>query len=310
MPKLSPTWAERFLPYLEAAMREFGITTKQRRCAFLTQLAVESNELTRWREDLNYKAQRLMVVFPTKFKTITEADEYAHNPERIANRVYANRMENGPEASGDGWRFRGRGPIQLTGRANYRIFGGELGLPLEDEPDLAAQYEHGFRIAGLYWRRGGCNSLADKLTMRGDNYDRQCLIDITRCINGGRNSLAERINYFRIAKQVLHSDEQPAAATTAAAPAPSPAPALPAKPAPAEPDVDLLDAAVTSTKTRALLWPRIVKHGTAASVLLGALYEHHQLATVAIGGVAIAALAWVVYHNRARVKALLLKLMN
>jgi putative chitinase len=166
MPKLSPTWAERFLPYLEAAMREFGITTKQRRCAFLAQLAVESNELTRWREDLNYKAQRLMVVFPTKFKTITQADEYAHNPERIANRVYANRMENGPEASGDGWRFRGRGPIQLTGRANYRIFGGELGLPLEDDPDLAAQYEHGFRIAGLYWRRGGCNSLADKLTMR------------------------------------------------------------------------------------------------------------------------------------------------
>jgi putative chitinase len=310
MPKLSRSQAESFAPHLEVAMREHDIVSKRRRCAFLAQLAHESEELTKWQENLNYNASRLLVIFPTKFRSITEADSYAHRPVAIGNHVYANRMGNGDEASGDGYKFRGRGPIGLTGRVNYRIFGDDLGLPLEQDPDMAARTEHGFRIAALFWKRAGCNRLADKLTMTGDNADRAVLERITKVINGGRNGLADRLNYFRVAKQVLQDDEQPAAATqpVPAAPAKSPAPS--ALDQVAGPDVDVFDAAVASPKARAVLWPRIVKHGAFGLAWIEGLTAAHHIAGTLVVAALIAGAGWLVYHNWKRIKGWLLVLMQ
>ena len=104
--------------------------------AFCAQLAHESGQLQRWTENLSYRWERLRQVFPKYFPSDAEARPFDRKPERIANRVYANRMGNGPEASGDGWRYRGRGPIQLTRTDNYRACGQGIGVDLVDDPDL------------------------------------------------------------------------------------------------------------------------------------------------------------------------------
>lgn len=192
MPKANAAlWA----PALSGAMQEFGINSPLRAAAFLAQLAHESVELTRLEENLNYSAQRLVQVWPRRF-TAAIAATYARQPERIANYVYGNRADlgNGDEASGDGWRFRGRGPIQLTGRANYRRAGTKLGLPLEQQPDLVAKDAAiGARVAGLFWRDKNLNVPADN----GD------LIKVTKIINGGTHGLQERLAYYERAKTVL-----------------------------------------------------------------------------------------------------------
>jgi len=315
MPNLRRSQAEVFAPYLEAAMLEHDITTKRRRCAFLAQLAHESEQLNRWQENLNYKADRLLVIFPNHFKSQAEAASYAHRPVAIANHVYANRMGNGDEASGDGYNYRGRGPIGLTGRVNYKIFGADLNLPLEQDPDLAAHTEHGFRIAALFWKRAGCNRIADQLQMNGGNGDRLLLTKITERINGGRNGLSERLNYFRVARQVLHDDD-PAQATPliSAAPAESPAPTQASETTkPAEPDVDLLDAAVTSDhakvagKTIAL---RLGKHSLAALTGWEALSRAQQIGRIAVAVVVLGVVGWLVYHNRTRLKSWALVLIK
>ena len=118
---------DRFLKPLSGAMSAYAINTPARQAAFLAQLAHESAELRRTQENLNYSWDRLRKVFPRYFRSDAEAQAYDRQPERIANRVYANRMLNGDETSGDGWRFRGRGPIQVTGRENYRKSGQALG---------------------------------------------------------------------------------------------------------------------------------------------------------------------------------------
>ena len=107
---------------LNAWMEPFGITTPLRFCHLIAQLALESGEFRYVEENLNYSADRLMVVFPKYFKDKATAQRYARHPEMIANRVYANRMGNGDEASGDGWKYRGRGYIQLTGKQNYLAY--------------------------------------------------------------------------------------------------------------------------------------------------------------------------------------------
>lgn len=318
-PGLSTNQLFTYSTLLDAAMREFQITTKKRRCAFIAQLLHESQGLTRWQENLNYKSKRLLEIFPRRFRSLTEADAYAHRPEAIANRVYANKGGNGNEASGDGWRFRGRGPIQLTLRDNYRLYAELLpGSLLEHDPARAAQPEFGFRVAACFWHRNGLNELADRLNMRGDELERQVLVQITRRVNGGTYGLTERINLFRIAKQVMHADDavapQSATPTDTAAPVQSPAlePSAPqaAETKPAEPDVDLLDAAVTSPKTRELLWPRIAKHFAAGSTLLAVLYERHRFATIVVSAVLLAGVAWLAYHNRKRLKGLIAKVLQ
>lgn len=200
MPQLPAADAERYLPHLLAAMQEFEIDTPARAAAFLAQLAHESAELTRWAENLNYSAAGLRRTWPARFAGKAGwalALKLARQPADIANLVYASRMGNGPPESGDGWRFRGRGPIQLTGRDNYLRAGAALGLPLEDEPHLVAEPGVGFRAAGLYWTRWkGLNAIADTETDAA-------FAAITRKINGGTAGLAERRRYWKRAKEAL-----------------------------------------------------------------------------------------------------------
>ena len=146
-----------------AARPEFagaGITSPLRIAHALAQWGTESGGFQRFEEDLNYSAPRLCAVWPGRFPTIASALPYANNPEALANRVYSAR--NGNTASGDGWRYRGRSPSQITGRANYEVARLYTGLPLIDQPDLAADPAHGIAIACSFWHAKGLNALADR----------------------------------------------------------------------------------------------------------------------------------------------------
>lgn len=184
--------AERWTPALAGAMQEFGISTTMRAAAFLAQLGHESRGLTRFEENLHYSAQRLVQVWPKRF-TRALAEVYARQPERIANYVYANRNGNGNEASGDGWKYRGRGPIQLTFKDNYSDAGEALNQPLVEQPDLALTPAIGARIAGWYWHSRNLNPLADA----GNT------VAITRAINGGTLGLEDRKALYDKALRVL-----------------------------------------------------------------------------------------------------------
>lgn len=174
---------------LGTAMRLGHITSPRRIALFLAQLEHECPGLNPTEEKLNYSARRLPQVWPSRFPTEEIARRYAGNPEALANRVYANRMGNGDEASGDGWRYRGRGFIQLTGKENYERFGRliDLGVDLVRRPDLALEYGVGAHIAVAYWVSRGCNELADRGDVEG----------VTRRINGGIIGLADRTRQYR-----------------------------------------------------------------------------------------------------------------
>ncbi len=277
MPQLSLLEASLYAPYLHAAMWEFEITTKPRRCAFLSQLAHESSQLR-------------------YFEEIADGSDYE------------GRKDLGNTRSGDGMRFKGRGPIQLTGRTNYRRFGTLLSLPLESMPELAAKPENGFRIAGLFWKVNDLNELADALTMQGDAVDRSVFTKITKKINGGTNGLNDRLNYFRVAKQVLHNDPVAEEATTeSVASGSSPAVVSP------DPDVDLLDAAVSSGKAKSVglkLWPRLVRHFTFALGWASTMYEAHKFGAAVVLLLILAVVGWVLYHNRKALAPTILKLLK
>jgi putative chitinase len=194
MPRLGVEKCRVYAPLVNAAMLEFQIITPLREAAFLSQLAHESRELTRFVENLNYSAERLMKVWPRRFPNISVAQKYAHKPELLANYVYSNRMGNGPASSGDGWRYRGRGPIMITGEEMYLKAGRGIGVDLIAQPELLEQAEVGLRAAGWFWRdEKKLNPFAD----------RQEFLTITKLINGGLNGLEDRQRYYSIAKKVL-----------------------------------------------------------------------------------------------------------
>lgn len=183
-----------FVPALNAHLPQFSIDTPRRVAAFLAQAAHESAEFERLIESLNYSsAERIREVFGTDIKTVTEARRFVRRPQELANRVYARQNGNGDVASGDGWRYRGRGIFQLTGRANYRLCGKALGLDLETSPDLLLEPENAVASACWFWGWRGLNDAAD----RGD------LRRMTRLINGGLNGLAERNAYYQRALVAL-----------------------------------------------------------------------------------------------------------
>lgn len=187
-----------FLPALNAALRDWQITTPERMAAFLAQVGHESAQLTRCVENLAYSAQRLAAVWPRRFRSgdgspTALARELAYQPERIANCVYAGRNGNGDEASGDGWRYRGRGLLQITGRANYEAVGKGLGQPSLTSPQQLAEPGWACQSAAWWWNRNGLNILADE-----ERFE-----DITRRINGGLNGLDERVRLWRRAREVL-----------------------------------------------------------------------------------------------------------
>lgn len=195
MPTLAQERAESYLPALVGACAEFQINTPRRQAAFLAQLAHESVQLARFEECLNYSAERLRAVFPKHFSSLDIARRYERQPEKIANWVYRNRMGNGDALSGDGWKFRGRGPMQLTGRENFFRCGQALSLDLTIFPDVVATPDVGFRAAAWFWatRKPSLNALADVWGF----------LAITRAINGGLNGLADRQSYYKRAKVAL-----------------------------------------------------------------------------------------------------------
>jgi putative chitinase len=203
-----PSSLDAFLAPLNAALEEFDIDNVARVRAFLAQMGHESNDFTRLVENMNYSAERLRAVFPKYFKTMAVAREYAHQPEKIANRVYANRLGNGPPESGDGWRFRGNGITHLTGRANHKEAGEALGVDFETHPELAREPEHMFRVAGWFWKTRGLNVLADKNQFE----------TITRRINGGINGLDDRLERWARAKRAIQSLSEDDDSTPLAAP--------------------------------------------------------------------------------------------
>lgn len=183
--------AERYLPDLNALLPEHRIDTPLRVAHFLAQVAHESGLLRVVEENLNYSAARLREIFP-KYFTAAQAQQYANRPQAIGSRVYGGRMGNGPEASGDGYRYRGRGLIQLTGKVNYRPFADWLGVNVVDQPDLVAE-RYAVHSAVFYWTLRAINDPADADDVR----------EVTRRINGGTIGLADRIRLLDRAKRAL-----------------------------------------------------------------------------------------------------------
>jgi len=190
---------ESWVTALNDAMNKMEINNNVRIAAFLAQVALESSQLRRLVEDLNYSAARLMQVWPKRFPTAEKAALYEHNPEKLANYVYANILGNGDEGSGDGWTYRGRGLIQVTGRGNYRSVGAGLDLPLETEPELLQQPPVAALSAAYFWKSRGLNELADK--SRGN--DDEAFTRISTIVNGGTTNLPERMAFWETAKKVL-----------------------------------------------------------------------------------------------------------
>lgn len=198
---LGPKGAALWAPWIEKACNRFGIITPRRVAAFLAQAGHESAYFTRLEEGLNYSAEGLIRTWPTRFTqnavadpTKAAASDYHRQPQKIANRVYANRMGNGDEASGDGWKFRGGGLFQLTGRADYAACGQALGMNLVDYPEqIRAPGLAAALSAGWEWGRTGFNDEAD-----AENID-----SISRQLNGGKIGLEERREIYHRALQAL-----------------------------------------------------------------------------------------------------------
>lgn len=159
---------------------KYGLTTKLRIAHFMAQIEHESG-LKPISENLNYSASGLIRVFRKYFSDV-EAINFANQPQRIANRVYANRMGNGNEKSGEGWKYRGRGFIQVTGKINYHQLANDTDLDCLKNPDLLLQEANAMISALWFWNLKGLNKLADKNDLKG----------ITKRINGGYNGLAHR----------------------------------------------------------------------------------------------------------------------
>lgn len=173
----------------------FGISTPNQQAAFIGQCGHECGNFKILEENLNYRAATLMKLWPKRFPTLEVANAYERNPRKIANMVYASRMGNRDEASGDGYRFRGRGCIQLTGHANYFHAGKALGVDFVMEPDLVATPRYAAMTAGWFWSTHGCNDIAE----RGD------WTQLTKKINGGTIGLDDRIKHTKEALAVLQS---------------------------------------------------------------------------------------------------------
>jgi putative chitinase len=172
---IAPTQAREFAAPLSKACALFDITTPARRAAFIAQAAHESAHFTALEESLMYRSpERIQRIFPTRVSTLEQAQRLVRNARALANRVYANRLGNGDESSGDGWNFRGRGLFQLTGRGNYTKAAIDLNRPYVAEPYLVARPLDACLTAGWYWHAHGLNALADGWNVAA----------ITRRING------------------------------------------------------------------------------------------------------------------------------
>lgn len=178
---------------VSSILPEYEINTPQRVAAFLAQCAHESGGFIFLKENLNYKAPSLRKVFPKYFQDDATAAAYANKPEKIANRVYANRMGNGDESSGDGFRYCGRGLIQLTGKDNYTFFAASLDIPVEEASEYLQTFEGAVQSACFFWEQNNLNKWADA----GD------ILTLTKRINGGTIGLEDRIKHYEHALHIF-----------------------------------------------------------------------------------------------------------
>jgi putative chitinase len=176
--RIAPEWAEP----LNDVFNRYEINTPLRMAAFIGQCAHESGNFRLLIENLNYSAEGLCKVWPSRFPTLESAQPYARNPDKIANKVYGGRMGNGTEETGEGSLYKGRGLIQLTGKDNYRMASDALGVDLVSSPDLVCGPKYACLTAGWFWNKRGLNKEAD-----AKDYD-----GMTKKINGGYNHLEER----------------------------------------------------------------------------------------------------------------------
>lgn len=172
----------KWLEPLEKTFAKYDINTPERQAAFIGQCAHESANFKTLEENLNYKPEALMRVWPSRFPDLPTAMKYAHDPIKIANKVYGGRMGNGPEESGEGSKYHGRGLIQLTGKENYANCGSGIGVDLLSNPGLLNTPEYAALSAGWFWNKKGLNALADA----GD------FETMTKRINGGLIGLDDR----------------------------------------------------------------------------------------------------------------------
>ena len=191
---IGPQWVDP----LNETFERFNIVTPNQQAAFIGQCAHESGNFRVLEENLNYRAATLLKLFPRTPRrtwgfTPEEAAEYERQPKRIANRIYGNRMNNRDEASGDGFRFRGRGILQLTGAANYHHAGQGLGVDFIMEPDLVATPQYAALTAGWFWDTQRLNALAE-----AGNW-----LALTKKINGGTIGLEDRKKHINHALSVL-----------------------------------------------------------------------------------------------------------
>ncbi len=178
------------LAQIPLVIEKFQINTPLRLCHFLAQCGHESGNFKLVNENLNYGAVSLLKVFPKYFSTGEKAETYARKPEKIANLVYGGRMGNGPETSGDGFKYRGRGYIQLTGKVNYQAFDKVVVEDIVSNPDLVAT-KYPLLSAAWYWNSRALNAVADKGNTDG------VVTEVTKKVNGGTIGLADRIKHFK-----------------------------------------------------------------------------------------------------------------
>jgi len=176
-----------------------GIDTPLRASHFLAQVAHESGDFKFKSENLNYSYSLLIKVFPKYFNS-ANAQDYHRQPEKIANRVYANRLGNGNEESGDGWKYKGRGYIQITGKDNYKTFSDwAKNKAIIETPEIVSDDKYAGLSAIWFWNKNGLSKIADTDNLRDD----KTLIKITSRVNGGTNGLADRLEKFNHYKKIL-----------------------------------------------------------------------------------------------------------
>jgi putative chitinase len=188
--KLKGAVPDEVLSQIPGVMEKFQINTPLRLCHFLAQCAHESGNFKAVSENLNYGAKGLLGTFKKYFPTEAKALQYERKPEKIANLVYASRMGNGDEASGDGFKYRGRGYIQLTGKVNYESFDKVVDENVTANPDLVAT-KYPLLSAAWFWNSRTLNALADKGATDAD------VTAITKKVNGGTHGLEDRIAKFK-----------------------------------------------------------------------------------------------------------------
>jgi putative chitinase len=179
---------------ISISLPKYNIDTPERIAGFLSQCSHESAGFTALVENLNYRSESLRRVFPKYFPTEQIALKYAHQPIKIASRVYANRMGNGNEESGDGWLFKGRGVIQITGRNNYTAFGNYIGMEIGSLIHYMETFSGAIESACWYWSTRNLNSYCD-------NED---LVGLSKAINGGTNGLEDRIEKYNKYFEILN----------------------------------------------------------------------------------------------------------